>query len=227
MLFNSYIFIFIFLPAALLGYFTLNHFRFYRAGKLFLVGMSFWFYAYFRLSYLWILLCSIALNYIFHLLLLRGQHTRLIAFCGILTNAAVLFYFKYTDFLLENINLLLHTRISPTGILLPLGISFFTFQQIAFLADTAKGSLDRQSLTDYALFVSFFPQLIAGPIVSHEEMLPQFQDLSKKRFSCENFYHGLRIFILGLSKKVLLADTFGQSTGDFRTTPLWTGSILS
>ena len=211
MLFNSYIFIFIFLPAALLGYFTLNHFRFYRAGKLFLVGMSFWFYAYFRLSYLWILLCSIALNYIFHLLLLRRQHTRLIAFCGILTNVAVLFYFKYTDFLLENINLLLHTRISPTGILLPLGISFFTFQQIAFLADTAKGSLGRQSLTDYALFVSFFPQLIAGPIVSHEEMLPQFQDLSKKRFSCENFYHGLRIFILGLSKKVLLADTFGQA----------------
>lgn len=211
MLFNSYIFIFLFLPLALAGYFLLNHFKCYQAGKLFLVGMSLWFYAYFHLSYLWILLCSIAVNYICHLLLVRRFHTQLTVAAGILLNIGILFYFKYFDFFLENLNLLFHAHLPLTGILLPLGISFFTFQQIAFLADTAQGTVSRQKLTDYALFVTFFPQLIAGPIVSHEEMLPQFQDVSKKHLTVENFYWGLRIFVLGLSKKVLLADTFGQA----------------
>ncbi|MCH5275124.1 MAG: MBOAT family protein [Lachnospiraceae bacterium] len=211
MLFNSYIFIFLFLPLALAGYFVLNHFKCYELGKLFLVGMSLWFYAYFHLSYLWILLCSIALNYICHLLLIHRFHTRFTAFAGILLNICILYYFKYFDFVIETINGLTGSHISVSGVLLPLGISFFTFQQIGFLADSAKGSVDRQKPLDYALFVSFFPQLIAGPIVSHEEMLPQFSDISKKRLSAENFYFGLRIFILGLGKKVLLADTFGQA----------------
>ena len=211
MLFNSYIFIFVFLPITLLGYFFLNHIQQYKTGKLFLVGMSLWFYAYFHLSYLWILLCSISLNYICHRLILRGKHRRIITFGGILINVGILYYFKYLDFMLENINYFFHAHIPLTGILLPLGISFFTFQQIAFLADTAKGTVEKQTFLDYALFVSFFPQLVAGPIVSHEEMLPQFNDLSKKRFSYENFYYGLRLFILGLSKKILLADTFGRA----------------
>lgn len=211
MLFNSYIFIFVFLPLALTGYFILNHRKWYQAGKLFLVGMSLWFYAYFHTSYLWILLCSIAVNYICHLLLIRKFRTRFTLAAGILANIGILFYFKYFDFLLENINYFLDAHIPLTGVLLPLGISFFTFQQIAFLADTAKGSIGRQNFIDYALFVKFFPQLIAGPIVSHEEMLPQFQDASRKHLSMENFYHGIRIFVLGLSKKVLLADTFGQA----------------
>lgn len=211
MLFNSYIFIFLFLPLALAGYFLLNYFKHYELGKLFLVGMSLWFYAYFHLSYLWILLCSIALNYICHLLLMRRFYTRLTAFAGILLNICILYYFKYFDFVIETINDLTGSHISVSGVLLPLGISFFTFQQIGFLADSAKGAVGRQKLLDYALFVSFFPQLIAGPIVSHEEMLPQFGDVSKKQLSAENFYFGLRIFILGLGKKVLLADTFGRA----------------
>lgn len=211
MLFNSYIFIFVFLPIALAGYYILNKLEWYQGGKLFLIGMSLWFYAYFHISYLWILLCSIAVNYICHLLLVRSFHTRFTLTIGILTNIGILFYFKYFDFFLENINHIFHTHISPVGILLPLGISFFTFQQIAFLVDTAKGATGRQNIFDYSLFVTFFPQLIAGPIVSHEEMLPQFQDVSRKHLSVENFYHGLRIFVLGLSKKVLVADTFGQA----------------
>lgn len=209
MLFNSYIFIFVFLPIALAGYFLLNKFKWYQGGKLFLIGMSLWFYAYFHISYLWILLCSIAVNYICHLLLIRRFHTQLTTAVGILINIGLLFYFKYFDFFLENINYFFLSHIPLTGILLPLGISFFTFQQIAFLADTAQGKVVRQNIIDYALFVTFFPQLIAGPIVSHEEMLPQFQDISRKNLSAENFYHGLRIFVLGLSKKVLVADTFG------------------
>lgn len=211
MLFNSYIFIFVFLPIAFAGYFILNKLKWYQGGKLFLISMSLWFYAYFHLSYLWILLCSIAVNYICHLLLVRRFHIRLTVTVGILINVGILFYFKYFHFFLENINHIFHTHISLQGILLPLGISFFTFQQIAFLVDTAKGLTGRQNILDYSLFVTFFPQLIAGPIVSHEEMLPQFQDVSRKHLSVENFYHGLRIFVLGLSKKVLVADTFGQA----------------
>lgn len=211
MLFNSYVFIFVFLPLALAGYFLLNKAEKYQEAKLFLVVMSLWFYAYFRLSYLWIILCSIAVNYACHLLLVRGFNVKWTLTAGILLDLGILFYFKYFDFFLENINSLFHANFTLTGVLLPLGISFFTFQQIGFLVDTAKGSIGRQTFLDYALFVTFFPQLIAGPIVSHEEMLPQFQDVSLKRLSAENFYLGLRIFVLGLSKKVLLADTFGQA----------------
>ena len=211
MLFNSYVFIFAFLPLALAGYFLLNRAEKYQEAKFFLIVMSLWFYAYFHLSYLWIILCSIAVNYACHLLLVRGFGVKWTLTTGILLNIGLLFFFKYFDFCLENINILFHAGFTLTGVLLPLGISFFTFQQIGFLVDTAKGSIDRQTFLDYALFVTFFPQLIAGPIVSHEEMLPQFQDISKKRLSAENFYLGLRIFVLGLSKKVLIADTFGHA----------------
>ncbi len=211
MLFNSYIFIFLFLPVAFSGYFLLNHIRKYQAAKCFLVGMSLWFYAYFRFSYLWVILLSIAVNYFFHCLLVKGRHVKGLLCCGILFNLGLLFYYKYLDFLVENVNLLFHKQFSLPGILLPLGISFFTFQQIAFLADSAGGTVSRQNISDYALFVTFFPQLIAGPIVSHEEMLPQFRDLSAKHIQAENVYKGLRLFVLGLGKKVLLADVFGQA----------------
>ncbi|MCM1188746.1 MAG: MBOAT family protein [bacterium] len=211
MLFNSYIFIFIFLPLAFSGYFLLNHIKRYPAAKFFLVSMSLWFYAYFHINYLWIILFSIGINYLCHRLILRGRHSRAILVCGVFANVGLLFYFKYFHFLMENINALFHADFSLPEILLPLGISFFTFQQIAFLADSAGGKISRQKLLDYALFVTFFPQLIAGPIVSHDEMLPQFNDMSKKRIQAENVYRGLRLFVLGLGKKVLLADTFGQA----------------
>lgn len=211
MLFNSYVFIFLFLPLAFSGYFLLNHGKRYQAAKLFLVGMSLWFYAYFQIRYLWIILFSIAINYLCHRMLIRGKHVRILLLCGISVNLGLLFYYKYFHFLIQNINLAFHTRFSLPSILLPLGISFFTFQQIAFLADSARGQVSRQKLPDYALFVTFFPQLIAGPIVSHEEMLPQFQDLSAKRIQSKNVYRGLRLFVLGLAKKVLLADVFGQA----------------
>ena len=211
MLFNSYIFVFLFLLLSLLGYFVLNHFKQYTFAKYFLIGMSLWFYAYFHISYLGIILSSIALNYICHCRMYGSRHAKAILTGGILGNILILFYFKYFNFLLENINHLLQREISLPKILLPLGISFFTFQQIAFLIDTARGDVKKQPLCDYVLFVTFFPQLIAGPIVSHEEMLPQFQNDALKRFQFENFYKGCRIFVPGLAKKVLLADTFGRA----------------
>lgn len=211
MLFNSYIFIFLFLPLALVGYFLLNYFGRTTLAKLFLVGMSLWFYAYYHISYLFIILTSILFNYIMHLLLTAGKRTRFFLAFGIVGNVGILCYYKYFDFFLENINLVFHTNFSMLNVLMPLGISFFTFQQIGFLVDTRKGKASREKFLDYALFVVFFPQLIAGPIVSHEEMIPQFQNASLKKFRFDNFYCGMRIFTLGLAKKVLLADTFGKA----------------
>lgn len=216
MLFNSYIFLFLFLPLALAGYFFLNRLGRYELSKYFLTGMSLWFYAYFNVSYLWIILISILVNYICHLGMVSAsshKKARKTAWflTGLIFNLGLLFYFKYFNFFVDNLNSLFHTSYTLKQILLPLGISFFTFQQIAFLADTKKGEVSRQPLADYMLFVTFFPQLIAGPIVSHREMLPQFQDKALKHLHAQNLYTGFRIFVLGLAKKVLLADIFGQA----------------
>ena len=124
-------------------------------------------------------------------------------------NLGVLFYFKYFDFFLDTMNAAIGTEFVLRGILLPLGISFFTFQQISFIVDTYRGEAAGCSLSEYALFVSFFPQLIAGPIVNHSEMLPQFRAFGERKADWERIAGGLALFVLGLAKKVLLADTFG------------------
>lgn len=220
MLFNSYIFIFLFLPIALIGYFGLNRIGKYTLAKYFLVGMSLWFYAYFNISYLWIILASIAINFLCHRMMLsenlQREHMLLrksVFFAGLIFNIGLLFYFKYFNFFVDNVNNIFDLSIHVEKILLPLGISFFTFQQIAFLVDTGRGEVDKQFLCDYMLFVTFFPQLVAGPIVSHKEMLPQFRNAEIKSPDGRNLYMGLRIFVLGLSKKILLADIIGQSVG--------------
>lgn len=216
MLFNSYIFIFLFLPLALLGYFLLNGWGRYEAAKYYLAVMSLWFYAYFNVSYLWIILASIGVNYLCHLRMTapsrKGKAIAGLWFgTGILFNLGLLFYFKYYDFFVENINCLFRASFTLKNILLPMGISFFTFQQIAFLVDVRRGEVERQPVSDYLLFVTFFPQLIAGPIVSHREMLPQFRELQLKRPDAGNLYTGFCIFAAGLAKKILLADVFGQA----------------
>lgn len=212
MLFNSYIFILVFLPVCLFGYFGLNHFRKYTLAQLFLLGMSLWFYAYFEVSYLGIILSSILLNY--GMIRLMDKTTtsgrrKAVAVVAVLLNLGVLFYFKYFDFFLMNLNRFVHTDFALHNILLPLGISFFTFQQVSYVVDAYRGEVQQYSFLQYASFVAYFPQLIAGPIVTHDELIPQFLDESKKHFCWENFAAGLYMFALGLGKKVLLADTFG------------------
>lgn len=207
-LFNSYIFVFLFFPICLLGYYGLMHFGQVRAAKAFLIAMSFWFYGYFNVAYLLIMVCSIGGNYIFHRIL-SDRRRRLVMVLAVAANLGVLFYFKYFDFFLSSVNTVFGTSIALRNILLPLGISFFTFQQISFIVDTYRGEVKDTTLTDYALFVSFFSQLIAGPIVSHEEMLPQFARMGKERTDWERIAKGLALFILGLAKKVLIADVFG------------------
>lgn len=208
MLFNSYIFVFIFFPICLLGYYVLLHFKQEMAAKIFLTIMSFWFYGYFNVSYLLIMLGSIAVNYVFHRILSK-QPDRKLMILAVICNLGVLFYFKYYDFFFTTVNSVFGTSILLRNILLPLGISFFTFQQISFVVDTYRGEVKDCGLIDYALFVAFFPQLIAGPIVNHDEMLPQFREIGHKSAAWDKIAEGFGLFILGLAKKVLIADTFG------------------
>ena len=211
MLFNSYIFIFLFLPVTLIGFYMLEK-KQATLAKVWLTCFSFWFYGYFNLNYIWIMFGSVGLNYIFHLIL-RKRRQKYILAAGVFLNLLVLFYFKYFDFFLTTVNEVFGTEFALQKILLPLGISFFTFQQISFLTDTYRGKMKACSFLDYSLFVSFFPQLIAGPIVVHEEMMPQFDRIGKDSRTKEEkislFVTGIYIFVMGLAKKVILADTFG------------------
>lgn len=214
MLFNSFEFLFCFLPIAFAGYFLLNRIKKYQWANFFLMAMSLYFYGYYKISYLWIILCSILLNYIIHRTLLTKEFQakkgrKAILLLGILANVGILFYFKYFNFTLEIVSALTKRTVTFAQIALPLGISFFTFQQLGFVVDSYKRKVPQQNIINYALFVTFFPQLIAGPIVNHEEMLPQFVDTENKKIQAENLYLGARAFIYGLAKKVLIADTLG------------------
>lgn len=216
MLFNSFDFIFYFLPIAFMGYFLLNRVGLYKVATLFLTCMSLLFYGYNKIEYLWIILCSIGLNYVLHRLLLKESNQgnirrQSILIWGIVANVGILYYFKYFNFTIEIFNSLTKSNIDMAQIALPLGISFFTFQQIGFLVDSYKRESKKQDLFSYALFVSFFPQLIAGPIVGHDEMLPQFENRENRRIQLENVMLGIRAFVIGMGKKVLIADTIGKA----------------
>ncbi|MCR5484129.1 MAG: MBOAT family protein [Clostridiales bacterium] len=209
MLFNSYIFILAFLPVTLTGYFLLNRYGKTSASKLWLCGMSLVFYGYFNIKYLPVIIFSILLNFFFSRFLISSEkeNLRKAVLCfSVFLNVGVLFFFKYLDFFIENVNAVFKAELPLLKIALPLGISFFTFQQLSFIIDSYKRKVPRYAFLDYALFVSFFPQLIAGPIVLHSEMLPQFADKNNKRLNAENFSKGLFAFSLGLAKKVLIAD---------------------
>ena len=209
MLFNSYIFIFIFLPLTLLGWYGLNKLNHPNFAMAFLTLMSLWFYGYFNPSYLLIIVSSICFNYILSLLFERfkGIKAKKVLFAlGIAFNLGILFYYKYYDFFVDNINKAFKTDFALKNILLPLGISFFTFQQLSFIIDRYKGRAKHYGIINYATFVTFFPQLVAGPIVLYDEMMGQFEDLNNRRFNSEKFAKGIWLFVIGLSKKVLLAD---------------------
>lgn len=210
MLFNSYIFIFIFVPIVLLGWNLLNHYKAYNLALVFLAGMSLWFYGYFNPYYLLIIVSSILVNYLISFLLQYSKNSKsnlLGLLFGVFFNLGILFYYKYYDFFIDNINAAFKTDFALKNILLPLGISFFTFQQLSFVIDRYRGKAKHYEFVKYVTFVTFFPQLVAGPIVLYDEMMPQFEDISKRSFSSENFVKGLCLFSIGLGKKVLLADT--------------------
>ncbi|WP_323668159.1 MBOAT family O-acyltransferase [Aliarcobacter butzleri] len=212
MLFNSYEFIFIFLPVMFVVYFYLNSKRLILGAKIWLVVGSLFFYSYWNVIYLPLILLSIFVNYGVGLSLVNHEKIRIssktILSFGIVFNLGLLGYFKYTDFFLDNFNGIFGTNIPLPHIILPLGISFFTFTQIAFLVDAYKQEAKEYSLINYMLFVTYFPHLLAGPILHHKEMMPQFASKYNWVKNYRNIALGLFIFSIGLFKKVVIADTF-------------------
>jgi len=201
MLFNSYTFVLVFLPAAILGFFYLSRAG-EQAGRLWLVGVSFVFYGWWDPRFLPILIGSIAVNHVFWRVIAgsRGRIQVAAVTVGIACNLMLLMYFKYAAAWLSVFSIAIDT---PS---LPLGISFFTFTQIGLLIDARAGCASQPALASHALFVSFFPHLIAGPVLQHQEIMPQFSSGRIFRPSAENISAGLMIFFIGLLKKTLLAD---------------------
>ena len=213
MLFNSYEFIFLFLPITLIVYFTLNRFRKYKLAKGWLVIASLYFYSYFHKSYLILIMTSIGVNYLVGNRLSDSKsiiERKIFLILGVLFNVVGLGYFKYYDFFISNVNTVFKTNLPLLHILLPLGISFFTFQQLSFIVDSYYKKHLKYDFLSYCLFVTFFPQLIAGPIVLPTEMLPQFESEENKKINWENMNRGFYIFSIGLAKKVIIADTISN-----------------
>jgi alginate O-acetyltransferase complex protein AlgI len=205
MLFNSYEFIFLFLPITLIIFFSIGGKGHHRIAIAWLVGASLFFYGWWKPAYLGLMLISILFNYAVGVALTNKPQKLTLVF-GIAVNLSLLGYFKYANFFIDNLNQLTGFNYHLETIILPLAISFFTFQQITYLVDAYKGETKEYNFLHYCLFVTFFPQLIAGPIVHHKEMLPQFAKNCIYKFNHENLAVGLTIFFLGLFKKVVIAD---------------------
>ena len=208
MLFSSYTFLFQFLPVVALAFAAARRHS-PRAGILVLVGASLFFYGAWRPIYLLLLLASIAANFSLGLLMADPRRRRGIGMAGVALNLALLCYFKYTNFIVDSINMLTGAPLPFMNIVLPLGISFFTFQQIAYLVDVMRGAPVERDIFSYGLFVSFFPHLIAGPLVHHAEMIPQFKRARTGR-SAVLAARGFAILAAGLFKKVVIADNLAQ-----------------
>ncbi|MCM2681490.1 MBOAT family O-acyltransferase [Echinimonas agarilytica] len=239
MLFNSYEFIFFFLPMCLSLYFIIGRYS-ARAAICMLVVASLGFYGWWKASYLVLIVGSMVGNFcigrfIEQALKRSGSSAKLVLTVGVTLNLALLGYYKYFNFFVDQINLLTGSNIYIAKIALPLAISFFTFQQIAYLVDTYRKEIEEHSFLQYCLFVTFFPQLIAGPIVHHKEMLPQFAKAETFRFNCFHVSAGLTLFSIGLFKKVVLADgvavyaspVFGAADAGQTLTMFeaWTGTL--
>ena len=204
MLFNSYPFLFLYLPVVLGGFFLLGAFR-PRAAAFWLALASVTFYGWWNWRFVPLLLASIAFNLSAGSALARNRSGRLLAL-AISANLAALGYFKYANFLVATWSEVTGSPLPLLDIVLPIGISFFTFTQIAFLVDAWSGKVREYRLIHYSLFVSYFPHLVAGPVLHHAQMMPQFADRETYRWNWQNVAIGMTLFAIGLCKKTLLAD---------------------
>ncbi|MCR4738901.1 MAG: MBOAT family protein [Lachnospiraceae bacterium] len=245
MLFNSYIFVLLFLPLTVIIYHLINKTGHHTLGKVFLLMMSLWFYCYTDFQNVFVLLGSIAVNYVIaeyvFCINMKLPLKKLVLGLSVAANLALLIWFKYTGFLADIINSLSGSSFKVENLIFPLGISFFTFSQISYLVDSyragkpgetsftpdkIKDPVTRYSFLDYALFVSFFPKVSVGPIAFAREIIPQFNDKLKKTADYGNISKGLMMFSFGLAKKVLIADNmaliadFGYEHIDLLDTPL-------
>ena len=208
MIFSSYEFLFIFLPITFCGFAALTYLKNAKIIVTWLVLASLVFYAYWNPPYLALLLISAICNFYFGKAIHGAERNRkaLLVF-AVTFNLALLGYFKYANFFVESLNAVFHSSTSMRHIFLPLGISFFTFQQIAYIADVYQRKAQQSDILSYLLFVSFFPQLIAGPIVHHKEMLPQFVKENLCSVRSKNIAVGLTILLIGFFKKTVIADS--------------------
>lgn len=214
MLFTSASFAFLFLPVVAAGFFLLG--RVPRAAAAWLGMASLFFYGYWMPAYVWLLLGSILVNYSVGVLIGQQRDRRthrgdraahLALVLGLVFNLALLSWFKYAGFLVESLRSVSGFDLPGLNIVLPIGISFFTFTQIAFLVDTYRKGTREYRFIHYLLFVTYFPHLIAGPVLHHAQMMPQFGDPSIYRPRAQDIGSGLALFAIGLAKKVLVADS--------------------
>ena len=212
MLFNSFEFLFCFLPLTWFLFHLACSKKIIDVAMACLVVASLFFYSYWNPPFVFLILFSILFNYSFGRIIERsldkGSGARVCLIFGVMINLSLIAYFKYFNFFAENILLLMNVSWTDWELFLPLGISFFTFQQIAYLIDCYHGKAREHNFMHYALFVSFFPQLIAGPIVRYDEMIPQFENLKTYVFNRKNVFFGLTLLSIGLFKKVVIADSF-------------------
>jgi alginate O-acetyltransferase complex protein AlgI len=211
LLFNSYEFIFVFLPLTLAGYFLFAKYKLIKLSTAWLVFASLAFYSYWDIRYLPLLVSSILFNFTAGSLIEKNAVNKIkskqILTFAIIVNLCLLGYYKYSGFFFDFLNYVFEGSLFVPNIILPLGISFFTFTQTAYLVDAYRGETKNYSLLTYSLFVTVFPHLIAGPILYHKEMIPQFSRLRNFIFSYKNMALGISIFSVGLFKKVMIADT--------------------
>lgn len=232
MIFSSYSFIFVFFPAAALGFHLLRRTRRAAWVKLWLTAASLVFYGVGQLDFLPWFIATIVLNY----LIMRqiGHASRPLSkrfwlLCAALWNLGLLFYFKYCNFMLHNLNWLFRLDIPLLEVILPIGISFFTFQILAFTVSFYRGECELPGFLDYAVFVTFFPQLIVGPVVRHEEMMPSVTGDRLLSFDAGWIPKGVMLFSVGCAKKILLADAmiqyasafYGGNVGEFSFLETW------
>jgi alginate O-acetyltransferase complex protein AlgI len=217
MLFNSYIFLFLFLPTTFLGFLLFSNLAGSRSGKAWLTLSSLFFYGWWNPVYLGLIIPSILANFSLGRWIQKRASIHLatapITWFAVAANLLLLGYFKYAEFLSTNLSAAFGLDWTITKVVLPLGISFFTFTQIAFILDARRGLAGTGGLGDFFLFVTFFPHLIAGPVIHHSQMMPQFEDPNTYKFNADNLAVGLWIFAAGLAKKVLIADGLSASAG--------------
>ncbi len=218
MLFNSYEFLLFFLPVTLAGWFTCGRWAGIRAAQVWLITASLFYYGWWNPWYLILIITLTLANYGWGRLLARraiaGQPGGLALALGVAANLCLLGYYKYANFFLDNLNTLTGANWVLGQVILPLGISFFTFQKIGYLVDCARGLVPKSDFLSFGLFVVFFPQLIAGPITHHGEVIPQFSRPGVTRPDWGNIALGLTMLTFGLAKKVLLADPLSTRLGE-------------
>ena len=237
MLFNSYTFILLFLPLAAAGYFLLHRYVSAKWAFLFLLAASLGFMSLWNLHFSLVLLASVVINFLCGTSLSRvaqkgGKNKRIIFVLAIVFNILYLGFFKYSNFFVENINAVFATEMPRLSLLLPLGISFYTFMQIAWLTDIYRRGGYRYDFLNYCLYVTFFPYVISGPIAYHSEIIPQFKSGNVGIFNLANVCRGLFIFSMGLFKKAAIADALAviadggfAATGNLTFTEAWLTSL--